>query len=167
MFDLLSRYKGNQIVVELASGKQLAGTVIDVGPQDMRMETGAGTCVILISAIQAIWEKAPGLDQGCNQIYTMPCAEPYGCFEQYNGQPCPQQFGHCPQRFAAPCFNFFYESEPHGTPCYYNYGYIGRPCHEVFGGFPYPYSPYPYYEQTEGMAGQTHNKAEIEQEKQK
>jgi len=124
MFDLLSSYQGNHIVVELVNGRQLAGTVIEVGRQDMRMETGDGTCIVLISAIQVIWEKAPAIaksmavqdrqarleyGQGCNQIYTMPCAEPYGCFEQYNGQPCPQQFGHCPQRFAAPCFNAFYE----------------------------------------------------------
>jgi hypothetical protein len=123
MFDFLSSYKGNRIIVELTNGKQLIGTVIEVGPQGMRMETGRGTCIILISAIQAIWEKAPALAESMavqdRQIHPRvedartqmirPCAAPYGCFEQYNGQPCPQQYGHCPQRFAAPCFNYFYQ----------------------------------------------------------
>jgi hypothetical protein len=131
MVDLLSSYKGNRIVVELSNGKQLAGTVIEVGLQDMRLETGKGACIILISAIQALWEKAPAIaesmavqdhkahpefEQARTQMQAMPCAQPYGCYEQYNGQPCPQQYGHCPQRFAAPCFNYYFQSEPHRAP---------------------------------------------------
>ena len=110
MFDLLASYKGRRIVVELSTGKQLAGAVIEVGPQDLRLETGQGACTILIAAIQAIWEKAPAMAESrAVQNQMRPCAAPYGCFEQYNGQPCPQQYGHCPQRFAAPCFNYFYQ----------------------------------------------------------
>jgi len=116
MLDLLSNCKGQRIVVELSNGKQLAGTVIEVEPQVLRLETGRGACIILISAIQAIWEKGPAIAESVavqDQMRARPCAAPYGCFEQYNGQPCPQQYGHCPQRFAAPCFNYFFQSETH------------------------------------------------------
>jgi hypothetical protein len=131
VLDLLSSYKGKRIVVELVNGKQLAGIVIEVGPQDMRMETSEGICSILISAIQVIWETAPAIagsvaaddrktypDSGYDhtQMYARPCASPYGCYEQHNGQPCPQQYGHCPQRFAAPCFNYYFQSESNRVP---------------------------------------------------
>ncbi len=182
MFDLLSNYQGKQIAVGLASGATLAGTLIEVGQQSIRLETGQGTCAVIMSAIQAIWEKTdepvmealafkegkiPEADQACRQTYTMPCTQTYT-------QPCYQMYG----QPGYPCYSNYAQSEPYGDP---RFGYgrpgygrpgYGRPGFGFPFPYPYPYPPYPYpypyppypypYDETQEMAGQAQN-TELEQ----
>jgi hypothetical protein len=171
MFAQLSSYKGDRIVVELANGKQLAGAVIEVDQSYLRLETAEGICVVLISAIQVIWEKTgdssaeeiayqsmavqdkkiqPDPEQMCTLMHARPCTMAFSqpCTQAY-AQPCYQMFGQqpCYQMFGHPCPQAF-APQPYEDPCYHRFGHFGRPCYGLFGGFPfphpYPYPPYPY-----------------------
>ena len=57
MYEQLKNYKGNKIVVELLSGRQLDGTVLEVDQQTVRLKTDEAACVIPLSAIQVFWES--------------------------------------------------------------------------------------------------------------
>ncbi len=140
MFAQLSSYQGNRIVVELANGKQLAGTVIEVDKNYLRLETAEGICVVLISAIQVVWEKTdaspveeiayqslavqdkkiqPDLEQMCTLMHARPCTMAFSqpCTQTYS-QPCPQMFGQ------QPCYQMYGQQ-----PCYQQFGH---PCPQAF-----------------------------------
>ncbi len=57
MYEQLKSYKGSKIVVELVSGRKIAGAVAAVDKQNIRLETDEGACAIPISAIQVVWEN--------------------------------------------------------------------------------------------------------------
>lgn len=152
MFEQLQNYQGNKIVVELVNWRQVAGTVVEVNEQNLRLETDEGTCVIPISAVQVLWENlthslteedmkfiahklgsasdnapnAPVDSQPtCHQLFSQPC---YAPFADPPPRPCFERFGGgpCFQRFGGgPCFERF------GRPCFERFG--GGPCFERFG----------------------------------
>ena len=154
MFEQLQNYKGNSIIVELANGKQLAGTVVAVDQQNLRLETAEGACVVRVSSILVLWEKrslteenmkfiahklgsASGnkpadTGQPCSQAYTQPCVQAYAqpCYYGFGPHaqfmdPCFERFGHPRfERFGQPCFERF------GHPCF---GQFVHPCFERFG----------------------------------
>lgn len=163
MFEQLKSSEGNKIAVELVNGKQIAGTVVAVNQQDIRLETDEGICVILISAIQVIWENpnrslieedmkfiAHELETASGDNPTesgMPCFQAYAkpCMFAY-AQPCYQPYGQpCMQTYAQPCCQP-YTPSPCPQPCFERYGYFEHHCFErYFGHHPsYPYPPYPY-----------------------
>jgi hypothetical protein len=162
MFKLLSEYKGKRIVVELANGKRLSGTVIEVDRQNMRLETDQGTCAILISAIEVVWEKTspspayqsmadqdkkiqPELEQLCTHMharpctmaFSQPCTQAYAqpCSQMYGQQPCTQAYA-CYQQFGYPCAQSYAQTCPQAfTPQPYE-----DPCYHRFGHFGRPCS---------------------------
>lgn len=134
MFERLKNCEGNKIVVELVNGKQISGTVVAVNQQDIRLETDEGVCVILISAIQIVWENLkrslaeenmkdiafqartaeenkinPDPYKPCYQAYSRPCYQAYA-------QPCPQPF--MPTPYEDPCFERFGFG-----PCFFPFGF--------------------------------------------
>ncbi len=156
MFTQLSSYKGERIVVELANGKQLAGTVIEVDPKYLRMETAEGLCVILILAIHVVWEKTGAfpdeeiafqsmavqdkkmqadLEQMCTLRHARPCTMAFSqpCTQAY-GQPCYQMFGQqpgqpCYQMFGMPCPQAFMPQYEDQDPCFRRFG---APCYHSY-----------------------------------
>ena len=132
MFSQLSSFKGEQIIVELASGKQLAGTVKEVDMKYLRLETAEGICAVSMPAIQIIWEKAPAetlaygamaadaqkteadLQQLCTLMHSRPCTAAFS-------QPCMQMYGQQPSQ-----------------PCYQMFGGGQQPCMQMYGQQPCP-----------------------------
>ncbi len=142
MFEQLKNYKGNKIIVELANGRQIAGIVAAVNQQDIRLETDEGNCVVLVSAIQVVWEnmtrtlqlRAAGEDSAslgthlpCFMAYTAPCTQAFG--------------GPCGQPFCQPCTTSYTEpcpQPPCPDPCFERFGYSEHHCLERFYGQHHP-----------------------------
>jgi hypothetical protein len=169
MIEQLEKNKGNKIVVELASRKQIAGTVTSVDQQGVRLETDEGICFIDISAIQIIWETinrslavenmkdiayqlqaaeeaktSSDALQSCVMGYSQPCYQPFhqSCTASY-AQSCRMHFsGGCYQAYAQPCGEVYAQPCTGAYACAQSYG---RPCRRPFTPTPYEDSCYGQY----------------------
>jgi hypothetical protein len=142
MFAQLLSTKGDRIIIELASGKQLAGTVIEADQKYLRLQTAEGICVVIVSAILVVWEKtgaSPAAEIAYQSLGVKDQKSPVDLEQMctlMHARPCTTSFSQpCTQAYAQPCYQMFGGRQP-SQPCYQMFGgqQPSQPCYQMFGG---------------------------------
>ena len=114
MLSYLQAQQGNQVILELQTGKKIEGTILEVTEKTVSLDTDKGLATVLVESVQIVWEpeETPLLEIDMDEIVDKIreiVAERYVCRPRFScsGRYTCLQPHRCPRYFYCAAGRFY------------------------------------------------------------